>query len=78
MKKMDLKKLKVKSFVTAFEHSSSDTIKGGAITDICLTNAVSCVTCVSDCFGGGGGGASGGACPSIGCSNNSCFECHAE
>jgi len=59
MKKLDLKKLEVKSFVTSMEKDASNTIKGGwseGCMDGCTGSAVACTewnctraACSNDC-----------------------------
>lgn len=84
--KMNLKNLKVKSFVTNLDQENSTTIKGGFTVPLPTVNGSDCggtlnaiacgATNVPACTGNSGG--SGGWQPSIGCSNNSCAICYTE
>ena len=73
-KKMNLKNLKVNSFVTDLDSNSSETVKGGFDpTNTRPTGPCGGCDILTDQSCGGGGG---GWNPSDGCSNNSCAECY--
>lgn len=77
---MNLRTLKIDSFITSMDYSSIKTVKGGVFTvhgsncDHTLNTPGCGATNVQSCTGGGAGS---GWNPSDGCSNNSCGECHA-
>ena len=89
-KKMNLKSLEVKSFVTNLNNNYSETVKGGSLTEstpincITYTQPSNCNNCeieTDNCGGGGAttagpGGGNTGWPPSQGCSNNSCEICY--